>query len=625
MNRYTRGVDGSIPIRALLYDDEDLVISQDSVGLYDGKDKSMDHQFGTTHITTHRLFYVDDAKPRSHSITVNLANVRGTEHYAGFLKSSPKVTVFLGLATTSDSATPPGATPGSDAMSRASTPANDSGSQPRMYLEAWICPICSYSNPPSANEGRPKCYLCGVTRDMSATVTLARSVHAPIPRFIPTEESITSRSLPASSSYITSSGNRPLTSLPPSPTSPTDVTSATTREQSLACPACTFLNHPSMKICELCSTPLRVRTASYVSTSATRHQQVDNRASGSSSVAASRAPTPGLGQESMKISFRKGGDKPFYAAFRKAMQDKAWNKSVNSIGSGNAMGSGSAGTAVYSGIHGIMRAAESAAEAQNVDLSNSLRDLEALMSKAKQMVDMAGTLNEKLTAQEEALAQQKALYPDLPASASALPEEATFVRSSMARLGLSSAAVTQDMVKDEQAYHEELAKELAGVLTGVGSVTSKTVGKDASRVSVGLIHLHNGVIGMDEVWCGWNRARGVALIPPSSLTSVIPLLPRYTNPLIQLRKFKNGLSVLHTPKYLHANFSLRLEQLLITDGPKTSMEIARQEEMSVGLVEQMIEAVEEDGKLLRDEPGGYEPTRWYANHLEALFVYDGTI
>lgn len=107
------------------------------------------------------------------------------------------------------------------------------------------------------------------------------------------------------------------------------------------------------------------------------------------------------------------------------------------------------------------------------------------------------------------------------------------------------------------------------------------------------------------------------------MITVTSLLPRYTNPPIQQRKFKNGLCVLHTPKYLHANFTSRLEQLLTSDGPKTSVEIARLEQMSVGLAEQMIEAVEEDGRVLRDEPGGYEPTRWCPNELE-MFAYDGT-
>lgn len=36
LNRYSRTVDGSIPVPALLYDDERLLASQDGVGLYDG-------------------------------------------------------------------------------------------------------------------------------------------------------------------------------------------------------------------------------------------------------------------------------------------------------------------------------------------------------------------------------------------------------------------------------------------------------------------------------------------------------------------------------------------------------------------------------------------------------------
>lgn len=31
----------------------------------------------------------------------------------------------------------------------------------------------------------------------------------------------------------------------------------------------------------------------------------------------------------MKISFRKGGDKPFYTALRKVLQEKAWKEDVS--------------------------------------------------------------------------------------------------------------------------------------------------------------------------------------------------------------------------------------------------------------------------------------------------------
>jgi ESCRT-II complex subunit VPS36 len=36
MNRHFRRLDGTIPVAALLYEDEELVASQDGVGLYDG-------------------------------------------------------------------------------------------------------------------------------------------------------------------------------------------------------------------------------------------------------------------------------------------------------------------------------------------------------------------------------------------------------------------------------------------------------------------------------------------------------------------------------------------------------------------------------------------------------------
>lgn len=36
LRRFTTAIDGTIPIPALLYDDEDLLASQDSVGIYDG-------------------------------------------------------------------------------------------------------------------------------------------------------------------------------------------------------------------------------------------------------------------------------------------------------------------------------------------------------------------------------------------------------------------------------------------------------------------------------------------------------------------------------------------------------------------------------------------------------------
>ena len=55
------------------------------------------------------------------------------------------------------------------------------------------------------------------------------------------------------------------------------------------------------------------------------------------------------------------------------------------------------------------------------------------------------------------------------------------------------------MVKNERAYHRELARELSGVLLGEHGLLGPC-DQDTGR----------GLLPLDEVWGLWNRARGVA-------------------------------------------------------------------------------------------------------------------
>ena len=144
-------------------------------------------------------------------------------------------------------------------------------------------------------------------------------------------------------------------------------------------------------------------------------------------------------------------------------------------------------------------------------MEDALADLEALMVKWKDMVKLSQDLNERLTA-ASAVSTDSMAASLSPSTAPVEPEEATFIRSSLAQLGLqmSNAPVTQDMVRDERSWLEELARELAGVLEGTGT-------------REGMMR-KRGIVGLDEVWGGWNRARGVgASAFPSP--SHPPLLP----------------------------------------------------------------------------------------------------
>ena len=106
---------------------------------------------------------------------------------------------------------------------------------------------------------------------------------------------------------------------------------------------------------------------------------------------------------------------------------------------------------------------------------------------------------------------------------------------------------------------------------------------------------------------------------------VLPLLPQYTNPPILTRAFHSNLKVVHTPWYAQRAFSSRLLSFLDATGPKTTVQVAQQESIAVGLVAEMIGSVERDGKVVRDEEAsglGGKELRWWPNYFEG-YVWDG--
>lgn len=599
LRRYTASIDGTIPVPALLYDDEELLASQDGVGIYDGLQKAPDYQTGSVHVSTHRLFFVHSQNPTSHSFTMGLLHVMRTNYYAGLFKSSPKVSLFLDADT--------------------ALPLTTTSGQRTEIFESWECEVCSHRNPPGLSPAAARiCTLCGVPRSASVGSTVPEASSQIQPLF---------SSLPESSYTSLSSSSSPG---PPSPPSTND------DSDGIVCPACTFLNHPSLRVCEICTTLL---------------PNVEHAGSMRAKSAPSTRPVSPLGDNIdpanllIKLSFRKGGDKPFYNVLRRALKSQAWEgKRI-----GHNARSGTSSLAITSpnygptpvamrpsGIDGIMRNVEASAHVTQTDLNDALKDLEGLMMKAKDLVHLAGELNEKLTASSTTTTtsssstpgtQSLSLFSTTTLVPSTEPEEAKFIRSSLAQLGLqmSNAPVTLDMIRDERRWVEELARELARVLQG-------SPDDIPGQKSVGIMK-ERGIVGLDEVWGGWNRARGVALIPPSTFLQVLPHLPAYTSPPVRSRVFKSGLSVLHIPPYTHASFTARIVGYLTMSGMMTTSQIAHEENITIGLADEMIAAIEADGVICRDDEksaikGGGSGTasevRWSRN-LFLEYIWDGQL
>ena len=119
-----------------------------------------------------------------------------------------------------------------------------------------------------------------------------------------------------------------------------------------------------------------------------------------------------------------------------------------------------------------------------------------------------------------------------------------------------------------------------------------------------------------------------ALIPPSTFLAIVSKLGPYTLPPLETRTFSNGLTVLHTPEYSEWAFTQRLIEILTPDGGKTTSQIARDENLGLGMIWEMIQGSEQRGDVVRDEGssagawGEGSEVRWWVN-LFVGYVWDG--
>ncbi|EIW70705.1 hypothetical protein TREMEDRAFT_28670 [Tremella mesenterica DSM 1558] len=298
----------------------------------------------------------------------------------------------------------------------------------------------------------------------------------------------------------------------------------TSLEEGIPCPACTFLNHTSMTFCEICSTRLK--------TSTSRKANITGPDMSDPSGGRSQSK-----QEVVRLSFRGGGEKVAYQKLKSVLTQKAWEKSQKTRRD-KENGEVKSGA----GIDGIMNTLSLDAKEQEEHVKESFRDLELLMVRAGEMVRLAQSLSAKLSA-----------------SSSPSESETSLIHNSLVQLGLPAPALTPDMVSTDRAYHTGLAKELAHLLLG------KT-GDGGLMNQVG-----RGVIGLDEVWGFWMRARGVALLPPSTLISVLPYLATQTS--IRDLTLPSGLRVLHTKSYDPISILHRILVLLTPSAHSPSSEL----------------------------------------------------
>lgn len=345
--------------RPILKEGEHNLYVRDNIGLYQGKLKIMNRQNGRVYLTNKRIIYLDNEDSKQ-SIAIELKNVSRGEVVERFLRSSPKVKLYLKEQTD---------------VQQSSRKRKDSKGD--KATADWVCIICSFNNQilidTNLDDDLPKCGSCGIKPSRDQLVN----------------------SIEQKRTETLTNGNEHQDSIPNKKSSQLSL-----RDDQ--CPKCTFINHPALKYCELCGSELNSSLS----------KKLKERLNITDNVAIIPEDTNPMNillendseeytnnKPYVKLSFRKNGETQFYQILTDALDKMKWENLVNK-GSINENG---IKVNDYSptpppqkqirggGIHGLEQIGEQQRKQNELVLSTSLEDLEQLMYKAQDLIKLSSS------------------------------------------------------------------------------------------------------------------------------------------------------------------------------------------------------------------------------------------
>jgi ESCRT-II complex subunit VPS36 len=303
-------------------------------------------------------------------------------------------------------------------------------------------------------------------------------------------------------------------------------------------------------------------------------------------------PAPGTEtNESIKLSFRGGGEKILYERLKGSMTQRKWllqgappvpklNR-LNDSDPGSLLAGASGGRVKAMGIAGLEQRRRDVQKNNELVIGSAFEDLEALMASAKEIVALAESFSQN--------------------GGSGNVLESNSVAHA---LGL---VTTKDMLgsgsNSETLYISELSRNLAEFLT------------DDAR---GVLRKAGGIISLVDLWAMFNRARGgVELVSPLDFEKAARLWEKLRLP-VRLRQFKSGVLVVQGSDrkddktistllaWLQDLHSFPPEKEVAWDWQLfgrgvTAQDAAERFGWSIGVAEEELEMAEEKGALCREE------------------------
>ncbi|RDX60650.1 Vacuolar protein sorting-associated protein 36, partial [Mucuna pruriens] len=241
----------------------------------------------------------------------------------------------------------------------------------------------------------------------------------------------------------------------------------------------------------------------------------------------------------------KGDCDAFLTKFWENWRARAWEEAESATSSGsNALETAApSSSGIYSsdgrvkmvGVSGILRKEQEMWESTDRSLQEAFQDLNALMSKAKEMMGLAEKMRLKLLSGSNS--QTNATNDEEMGSKEEMQD------------WLLSVGIISPVTKESAGalYHQQLSRQLA----------------DFVKVP---LERAGGIINLIDIYCLFNRARGTELISPDDLLQACCLWEKFDVPVV-LRKFDSGVMVIqtksHSDQELYLLMSPKLFRLLL--------------------------------------------------------------
>lgn len=243
------------------------------------------------------------------------------------------------------------------------------------------------------------------------------------------------------------------------------------------------------------------------------------------------------GSRTIVITLTLGGKselEAFLAKFWEALKGRAWEDNQGGTSEAQSAGSvtGESSLALRMpvvGVAGILRKEQEMWESTDKSLQDAFQDLNALMSKAKEMVTLAEKMRLKLLSGP---------------SSGGSNEEEMGTKEEM-QDWLLSIGIASPVTKESAGalYHQQLSRQLA----------------DFVRIPLDRA---GGMINLIDIYCLFNRARGTELISPDDLNQACRLWEKFDVP-VMLRKFDSGVMIIQNKTHSDEEVFRRIKSLVM--------------------------------------------------------------